>query len=61
MPKMINGEDLIKEFERMKDMAQKVEASEKFDELKVLISRSSVGAWDWAIKAVRKLMDGDGA
>lgn len=61
MSKMIDGESLIKEFERMKDIAQKVEASEKFDELMVLISRSSVGAWDWAIKAVRKLMDGDGA
>lgn len=57
MSKMIDGEKLIKTFERMKKMASEVEASEKFDQLKVLISRSSVGAWDWAIKAVREAMD----
>lgn len=57
MGKMIDGDKLLKEFEHMKIMAQTVEASEKFDELKVLISRSSVAAWEWAIKAVKKVME----
>ena len=54
MAKMIDGEKLIKKFEHMKKVATEVEASENFDQLKVLISRSSVGAWDWAIKAIRE-------
>lgn len=57
MAKMIDGEKLIKKFERMKKIASEVEASENFDQLKVLISRSSIGAWDWAIKAIREEMD----
>lgn len=57
MAKMIDGEKLIKKLERMKKIALEGEASENFDRVNMLISISSICAWDWVIKEIREEMD----